>query len=103
MRPRAPGMSNFDEVILEFLDSLGSPNGEPVLMSPRVLKDNLESRDLVDYSESSYSRRLQKLEERGFLGRTDTDAVRYYITEKGSKYVAGDLDPDEFEDLRDTE
>jgi len=90
-------MSNFDEVILEFLESLGTPHGEPVLVSPRVLKDNLERRNLVDYSESSYSRRLQKLEERGFLGKTDTDAVRYYITEKGRKYVAGELDPSEFE------
>jgi len=99
MRPRAPGMTNFDEVILEFMDSLGEPGGQPVLISPRVLKDNLESRDLVDYSESSYSRRLSSLKERGFLGRTDTDGVRYYITEKGQKYVAGELDASEFEEF----
>jgi len=94
-------MSNFDEVILEFLDSLGSPNGQPVLMSPRVIKDNLESRDLIEYSESSYSRRLQKLENRGFLGKTDSDASRYFITEKGRKYVAGELDPSEFDQFSD--
>lgn len=101
MRPRAPGMTNLDEVILEFMDSLGEPQGHSVLLSANVVQDNIEVRELADYSESTYYRRLQKLADKGFVKRVEDQGARYYITEKGRKYVAGELDPSEFEDLSD--
>jgi len=99
MRPRVSWMTPLDESILEFMDSAGEVDGQPIAMTPRVVQRNLEERDLVDKSMSTYSRRMSTLAESGLLERMEGKGAYYQITQKGSDYVAGELPASELEKL----
>ncbi len=92
-------MTGLDESILEFLYSLGEAQGEPVVMSPKDVRQNLEYRDLVDRSRSTYSRRMKKLADAGLLVRLEDEGAYYYISEVGIGYIEGELGASELEEL----
>lgn len=92
-------MTGLDESILEFMEALGTPVGEPVVVSPRMVKRNLEHRDLVEKSRSTYSRRMRKLADAGLLIRMDGKGAYYYISKKGVDWVDGNLSAEDLEDI----
>jgi len=84
MRPRVPWMNQTDDRILEALDESG------MMLTPAVLAKNL------DYSRTWVSNRLQKLVDAGLV---DNPERSYYeITEKGQKYLSGDLNAEEIDE-----
>lgn len=94
-------MTGLDESILEFLEALGEPYGEPTIVSPRIVQRNLEERKLVEKSKSTYSRRMATLTDAGMLERLEGHGAHYRITDLGLRYVRGDLNAEELEDLLD--
>lgn len=99
MRPRVSWMNPIDESILEFMGSAGDVEGRPIAMTPRVIQKNLESRDLVEKSMSTYSRRMKALADAGLLKRLEGKGAYYEITDLGTAYVEGELGAEELEDL----
>lgn len=84
MRPRVPWMNQTDDRILEALSESN------MMLTPAVLAKNL------DYSRTWVSNRLQKLVD---VGLVDNPERSYYqITEKGRKYLSGDLDAEALEE-----
>jgi predicted transcriptional regulator len=83
MRPRVEWMNQTDDRILEALDESG------MVLTPVVLAKNL------DYSRTWVSTRVSKLVDAGLV--ENPEGSFYQITEKGSKYLAGDLAADELE------
>ncbi len=73
--------------------------GEYVYMTPQVVRQNLESRDLVSRSRSTYSRRMGTLAEAGLLEPLEKDSAYYKITPLGVDYVEGNLGASELEEL----
>jgi len=92
-------MTGLDESILEFLYALGEAKGRPVVMSPKDVRQNLEFRDLVERSRSTYSRRMRKLAEAGLLTRLEEEGAYYHISDLGIDYIEGELGANELEDL----
>lgn len=71
-------MTQGDERILEFL------NEKEIVASPSVIAAN------IDYTGEYISRRCRKLTDAGLLQRVDP--TNYRITEKGERFLAGELD-----------
>jgi len=92
-------MTGLDESILEFFYTLGDALGEPVVMSPKDVRQNLEHRDLVDKSRSTYSRRMKTLADAGLLVRLDVKGAYYHISDLGVAYIEEELGAEELEDL----
>jgi len=68
-----------DDRILELLDETG------IILSPGIVSANIE------LTRSHVSRRLSKLAEHELVERTDTGQGHYRITEKGRKYLIGEI------------
>ncbi len=68
-------------------------------MSPKDVRKNLEYRDLVDRSRSTYSRRMRKLADAGLLTRLDGKGAYYYMSQMGIDYIEGKIGAKELEDL----
>lgn len=91
-------MNEVDDAILEFFEEVGTPVGEPIELSPRVVHRHLvEKCGILDRTPPTFSRRMKKLDDRGLLERPDPDSAMYYLTEKGRQYLAGELDAEDLE------
>lgn len=91
MRPRVAWMTGNDDSILEFLGE------RDVALSPRGLDINLE-REGIAISYRTINRRLKQLHEKGLVEKVNEDRGWYVISDKGQKYLAGELDASELED-----
>lgn len=91
-RPRVSWMTNADDHILEFL--LNEGNRE-VIATPAVIAEN------IDFNAGYVRQRVSKLLEEGLIEYHDEDRGMYRITERGRKYLAGDLDASDLEDDED--
>ena len=83
MRARVDWMTQADERVLEFLYE------KEIIASPSVIGAN------IDYTGEYISRRCRKLADAGLVQLAD--ATNYRITEKGERYLNGDLDASELE------
>jgi len=83
MRARVDWMTQADERVLEFLHE------KEIIASPSVIGAN------IDYTGEYISRRCRKLADAGLVQLAD--ATNYRITEKGERYLNGDLDASELE------
>lgn len=83
MRDPDPWMQMpIDDRILEALATSG------LVLSPSVIAFN------INKSRSEVNRRLSELVDHGFVKRVKRGY--YEITETGERYLAGDIDPDDF-------
>jgi len=95
-------MNELDDAILEFFEALGEPGGRPVALSPTPVWVNLaEIREITEKKQNTFSRRMNQLAEASLLQKIDEGRGYYQITEKGRKYLAGDLDASELESKKD--
>lgn len=85
MRPVVSWMTKSDDAILELLFETD------IALPPAVISFNIE------VSHPTVRRRLPKLLEHDLVRKADEDKGYYEITEKGRKYLAGDLDASELE------
>ena len=90
MRPRVSWMTGNDDTILEYLHE------HDVALPPTGLEINLE-REGIQVSYSTIIRRLKKLQQHGLVNKVREKEGYYAISEKGRKYLTGDLDADELE------
>jgi len=77
-------MTKSDDVILEFLDEKG------IAAPPMVISFNVDG---ISYP--TVQRRVAELAANALLKRYDDPQGYVEITDKGRKYLRGDLDPDE--------
>ena len=84
-----PWWSEYDEPILRMLSEAGKA------LPPRVILFNLQYEDRASPHRSTVKRRLGRLSEHGFVEKVD-EAGYYVIMERGERYLAGELDADEF-------
>jgi DNA-binding IclR family transcriptional regulator len=91
-------MNEVDDTILEFFEELGEVGGEPVSLPPSPVRHHIvEMLGHLDRERSTFSRRMNKLADRGLLEKTDEEGSYYRITENGLAYLAGELDADDLE------
>ena len=81
-------MNETDDAILEFLLNEGN---RPINASPAVVQANIE------YQISHVRNRLRELHSAGLVEYYNEDRGIYRITEKGQKYLSGELDASELE------
>lgn len=98
MRPRVPWMNELDDAILEFFEVLDEPGGKPVALSPTPIWVNLTRvRGITDKKQNTFSRRMNQLAVAGLLSKIDDGRGYYVITDKGRRYLSGNLDISELE------
>lgn len=98
MRPRVHWMTETDDAVLEFLDSLGTPDDKPVAMNPTLVHRNIVSiRGKIDKSDRTIARRMSVLNDAGLLEKEGEQGAHYILTDKGRAYLRGDLDADDLE------
>ena len=90
MRPRVSWMTGNDDTILEFLHE------KQVALSPTGLHINLD-REGYDISYSTVKRRLGHLEDVNLVDKLERKGGYYILTEKGQRYLSGDLSAGELE------
>jgi len=78
-------MTQADDYILEMLEDTG------IVLSPQVIAYN------IDYSRNYINDRMSYLREAGLVDRVDEGL--YQITDRGKKYLSGELDADDLESL----
>lgn len=79
-----------DEAILKFLDE------RDVILPPKPLYENL-LREGATFSYKTVSRRLRYLEDLGLVERALEEEGYYGITEKGRRYLAGEIEAEDLE------
>ena len=93
MRPRVSWMSGPDDTILEFFEE------KDLATTPKTVHHNLVDRyGLLNISYGHLKRRMRALEAHGLLEKVDEIRGGYQLTEKGEKYLAGELDKDDLEE-----
>lgn len=88
MQPR--WWSEYDEPILKVLQEAGVP------LNPANIGFLLEYLEYATPHRSTRDRRLRRLNENSFIEKID-DSPYYTISDKGRKYLAGELDASELE------
>jgi predicted transcriptional regulator len=78
-------MTSADDTILEFFEE------HSIALPPTAVSYN------IDFSDTHVRNRMRKLADEGLLIKVDDKKGYYRITEKGRKYLAGDLDAGELE------
>ena len=91
MKPLVSWITKNDRPILEFLNQTG------LALSPRAIRYNLRTREQVELPYSTLNRRLKILLDHGMVEKEYESAGFYSITEKGQKYLAGELSKDDLE------
>lgn len=92
MRPRVSWMTKSDDAILEFLDE------HALAFPPRAIEYNLRTRKDVEISYTTVNRRLKELLENGLVHKEYEEGGFYSITDRGRKYLAGELSKDDLEE-----
>lgn len=85
MRPRPSWAGQYDDLILEYLQETESA------LPPAVVAFNLDWQDLASPAHSTVKRRLRVLEDHCLVIQVEERSGYYAISEKGRKYLAGDL------------
>lgn len=85
MRPRISWMTRGDDRILEFLHE------KDIKCTPKVLALNIE------FSQQYVNERLRHLREADLVERIDRGV--YQITDRGRRYLSGDLEEDERDEI----
>lgn len=75
----------YDDIILRLLDDTGAA------LPPRVVGFNLEYREIASPHRSTVKRRLQRLEENGYVEKVG-DGGYYMISDNGRKYLRDHFD-----------
>ena len=96
MRPRVSWMTGNDDTILEFL------HAKQVALSPTGLHINLD-RAGYEISYSTVKRRLGHLEDVDLVMKLDRKGGYYVLTEKGQRYLSGDLGVEDLEKENDVD
>lgn len=91
MRRRPSWIGKYDEPILELLAE------SEIAAPPAVVAFNLEWRGIASPAYSTVKRRMRKLAKKTLLDQVESDKGYYAISDKGRKYLAGELDLDELE------
>lgn len=86
MRPRPSWASKYDDPILEFLAESNAA------LPPAVVTFNLNWQNIASPAHSTVKRRLRTLTDHNLAEKVEDEAGYYAITDKGRKYLAGDLD-----------
>lgn len=99
MRRRVSGMDQIDDALLEFYDLI-SPNDTPVWMKPgNVYRNLVTEREIIDKSNATVVRHIQKLADAGLLQAADDDSGFYAITGLGRRYLNDNLSESEREQI----
>ena len=88
MRPRVSWMTNADDTILEFFED------HSIALPPSAVAYN------IDFSDTHVRNRMRTLADEGLLEKVDEKKGYYEITERGRKYLAGELDASQLESDR---
>ncbi|WP_337653186.1 winged-helix domain-containing protein [Halomontanus rarus] len=95
-------MSEIDDVILEYFFDTGRKHDFQTVLPPKTIWYNLTNvLEVIDRSPATVRRRMQKLDEMGLLEQLETTGTYYRITEKGVRYVEGDLTREELSEPSD--
>jgi DNA-binding PadR family transcriptional regulator len=99
MRSRAPWMKETDIAILEYFEEIGEIDETAQALRSGTVHTNLvEQLSVVDVSESTISRRMQKLAKASLLEQLPEKRGSYYrITDKGHAYLDGDIDAEDLQ------
>ena len=90
MRPQLPSwMTHVDRGILERLQNEGN---DELVLGPRAIADN------TDFARSTVRNHLIELRKRGLVDYFDEEGGIYQLSDRGRKWLAGDLGPEELED-----
>ncbi|WP_353635487.1 winged-helix domain-containing protein (plasmid) [Halobacterium sp. NMX12-1] len=81
-----------DDPILELLES------SSLALKPADIEYNLDTRNNVDISIRTVHNRLELLVEHGLVVKEDEQNGRYAITDRGQRYLEGDLTAEQLED-----
>ena len=85
-------MTGNDDTTLEFLEDSG------LALPPRAIEYNIKTRYNKEISYSTINRRLKMLSEAELVEKEYESGGFYSISEKGMKYLSGELDSSELED-----
>ena len=89
-------MNEVDDAILEYFEDLGTVSGERVTLPPGPVHYNIvEVLGISSKSRSTFSRRMSNLADYGLLELVDETKSYYQVTDKGLRYLSGELDADE--------
>ncbi|WP_238717550.1 winged helix-turn-helix domain-containing protein [Natronorubrum halophilum] len=86
-------MTRTDDTLLEFLEDTG------LALSPRAIEHNMKTRYDESISYSSINGRLPALTDAGLVVKEYPPGGFYSITEKGRKYLDGELDAEDIENI----
>lgn len=93
MRPRVPWMNEVDDAILEYFEELEGVSPNRILLNPTAVYMNLViDMEVLDRSDSTIQRRMRILNKIGLLEKVGGKRAYYRITDKGLKYLSGELD-----------
>lgn len=90
MRPRISWMTGADRFILQFLAGHEQPGFHA---PPAVIASN------IDYTPAHVRKRLAVLTDAGLTENIDEARGYYTLTERGERYLSGDLTADEADEL----
>lgn len=85
-RPHVDWMTRADDAILEFLLNEGN---RQLIATPGVIEVN------IGYTLSTVNQRLRKLKSAGLVEYHDEERGMYELTEKGSAYLAGEIEAED--------
>lgn len=91
MRPQVDWMTKNDDAILEYLEETG------MALPPRGISFNMRTRENADISYSTVNRRLKQLLESSLVQKEYEPGGFYSITEKGQRYLQGEISANELE------
>lgn len=90
MRPQlASWMTPVDRAILERLENRGN---DELVLTPGIIAEN------TDFARPTVREHIGELRQRGFVEYYDEGRAIYQLTDRGRKWLNGELDPDELED-----
>jgi predicted transcriptional regulator len=91
-------MNETDDAILEYFEELDTDSEVSIALPPTAVWYNLTvEMSVLDRSQNTISRRMNKLAEIGLLSKVDEQRGYYSLTEKGRAYLSGELDADDLE------
>lgn len=92
-------MTEIDTAVLDYLYDIGHEHGYTVVQPPKTVWFNLvHELEVIDRSPATVRRRMKTLDEEGLLEKIDADGTYYRLSEKGIRYVEGDVSRDELAD-----
>lgn len=89
-------MTEIDDVILDYLYDIGLEHGHAIVQPPKTVWFNLtEELEVIDRSPATLRRRMKTLADEGLLEQIEAKGTYYRISDKGIRYVEGDISRDD--------